>query len=103
MPAWSADRLDFNVHRDRMQGSLLATVPGRHLDLVVLLTVIAQFLCVPDVTWWEKKNAIRKWHFLSLCLSNIHPHRGFGLSASIEGHEEQWAHLKGVQVCLAVP
>lgn len=59
MPARFADRLDVNVHGDRMQGSLLATVPGRDQDLIVLLTVVAQFLCVPNVTWWkEKTNSI---------------------------------------------
>lgn len=50
MPARFADRLDVDADRDAVQGSLLATVPGRYLNLVLLLAVVAQLLCVPDVT-----------------------------------------------------
>lgn len=57
MPARFADRLDVNADRDAVQGSLLATVPGCHLDLVLLLSVIAQLLCVPDVTWQKESHS----------------------------------------------
>ena len=58
MPARFADRFDVNADWDAVQGSLLAAVPGRHLDLVLLLVVIAQLLCVPDVTWCGGKESL---------------------------------------------
>lgn len=51
MPARFAHRLDVDADGDAVQGSLLAAVPGRHLDLVLLLAVVAQLLRVADVTW----------------------------------------------------
>lgn len=50
MPARFAHRLDVDADRDTAQRPLLAAVPGRDLDLVLLLPVVAQLLRVPDVT-----------------------------------------------------
>lgn len=55
MPARLADRLDVDAYRDAVQGPLLAAVPGRHLDLILLLPVVAQLLRVPDVTLCGEK------------------------------------------------
>lgn len=55
LPAGLADRLDVDADSDAVQGSLLAAVPGCHLDLVLLVSVEAQLLRVPNVTWREEK------------------------------------------------
>lgn len=57
MPAGFADGLDVNADGDAVQRSLLAAVPGRDLDLVLLLAVVAQLLCVPDVALGEEKES----------------------------------------------
>lgn len=57
MPARFADGLDVNADGDAVQRSLLAAVPGRDLDLVLLLAVVAQLLCVPDVALGEGKES----------------------------------------------
>lgn len=54
LPARFAHRLDVDADRDTTQRPLLAAVPGRDLDLVLLLSVIAQLLRVPDVTWRQR-------------------------------------------------
>lgn len=51
MPSRLADGLDVDADGDAAQRPLLATVPGRHLDLVLLLPVVAQLLRVPDIPW----------------------------------------------------
>lgn len=50
LPTRFADGLDVNVHGYVLLGSLLATVERRHRDWVALLLLVAQTLCVPDVT-----------------------------------------------------
>lgn len=59
MPARFADRLDVDADGNTVQGSLLAAVPGCHLDLVLLLVVVTEFLCVPDVTWQREKVEVK--------------------------------------------
>lgn len=49
LPAGFAHRLDLDADGDAAQRPLLAAVPGRHLDLVLLLPIVAQLLRVPDV------------------------------------------------------
>lgn len=55
MPAGFADRLDVDADGDAVQRPLLAAVPGRHLDLVLLLPVVAQLLRVPDVSFIQRE------------------------------------------------
>lgn len=50
LPSRFADRLDINMHSHALLCSLLTTVKGCHHNLVALLLVIAQALCVSDVT-----------------------------------------------------
>lgn len=50
LPARLADGLDIDANGDAVQRPLLAAVPGAHLDLVLLLPVVAQLLRVPDVS-----------------------------------------------------
>lgn len=50
LPSRFADRLDINMHSHALLCSLLTTVKGCHHNLVALLLVIAQALCVSDIT-----------------------------------------------------
>lgn len=50
LPSRFADRLDINMHSHILLCFLLTTVKGRHHNLVALLLVIAEPLCVSDVT-----------------------------------------------------
>lgn len=59
LPARFADGLDINADRNAAQCPLLATVPGRHLDLILLLPVVAQLFCVPDVPWCIREDFIQ--------------------------------------------
>lgn len=59
MPAGFADRLDLDADRNAVQRPLLAAIPGRHLDLVLLLPIVAQLLRVPDVPWCIRGDFIK--------------------------------------------
>lgn len=63
LPAGFTDRLDVNADRDTMQGPLLAAIPGCHLDLILLLAVVTQLLCVSDVTCCVGRGETRKFEF----------------------------------------
>lgn len=50
LPSRFADRFDVNAHQGALCRPLLATVHRRHHDVVLLLSIIAELLCVSDVT-----------------------------------------------------
>lgn len=89
LPARFADGLDINTDRDAVQCPLLATVPGRHLDLVLLLPVVAQLFCVPDVSWciredfiqtlllWPPSADLNLWFFLQKKSPDLISREGF--------------------------
>lgn len=61
LPSWFADRLNINMHSYILLRSLLTTVKGCHHNLVALLLVVAQPLCISDVTW--RKQRRNNYHY----------------------------------------
>ena len=57
LPARFADRFNVDVYRHALCGSLLSAVEGCDQDLILLLLIKAQLLCVPDVTYGRQERS----------------------------------------------